>query len=49
MVTACLAKDPSDRPAAITDVQAILDELAQVIPWDDDTAREWWSEHEPSV
>ena len=40
----CLAKEPSQRPAAIDEVLQVLDLLAERLPWPQSRARQWWEE-----
>ena len=45
VILACLAKDPSDRPASALDLNAMLVNCGDARQWTDDRALEWWSEH----
>jgi eukaryotic-like serine/threonine-protein kinase len=43
LVVRCLAKDREARPASITEVAAVLQEVALARPWREEMAAEWWT------
>ena len=45
VVTACLAKDPADRPASATELAARLADSDPQDVWTPDAARSWWNLH----
>jgi hypothetical protein len=47
VILACLAKDPSDRPATAEDLGAALEEINFSEPWTAARAAEWWRTHLP--
>jgi len=48
VVLACLDKDPERRPQTATELRRRLEACA-VEPWDDESARLWWLEHQTEV
>ncbi len=42
LVARCLAKDRAERPGTVTEVAAVLAEVARERPWSDADARGWW-------
>jgi serine/threonine-protein kinase len=49
LVSSCLAKDPSDRPADADRLSAALDECLDGERWTAGEAQEWWREHLPGA
>jgi len=45
LVARCLAKDPADRPASVSEMIADLHGIAARHPWPRDAAAAWWREH----
>jgi serine/threonine-protein kinase len=45
VVQACLAKEPAHRPASAVELRRRL-EACGIEPWDADSARTWWLEHQ---
>ena len=43
LIARCLEKDRERRPAAIDEVRAALDRLAEGLPWTEADARAWWA------
>jgi eukaryotic-like serine/threonine-protein kinase len=48
VVLACLAKDPDDRPQSAVELRRRLEACA-VEPWDGESARTWWLEHQSEL
>ena len=48
VVLACLDKDPDRRPQSASELRRRL-EACTVEPWDDESARIWWLEHEAEL
>jgi eukaryotic-like serine/threonine-protein kinase len=48
LVLACLSKDPDRRPQSAAEMRRQV-EACPVEPWDSDSARAWWSKHEPTL
>ncbi len=48
LVVQCLAKEPSDRPANVDQVLAVLDPLADRMPWPQSAAVTWWKDRWPA-
>jgi serine/threonine protein kinase len=44
-ILACLAKDPSDRPATALELREMLGNCSDAMQWTAERARAWWSEH----
>jgi serine/threonine-protein kinase len=42
LIASCLQKDREWRPATIGEVRAVLDRLAESLPWTEADARAWW-------
>jgi eukaryotic-like serine/threonine-protein kinase len=49
VVMACLAKEPSARPAGADELRRGLAAIAYPQPWDRDVAARWWSAHLPDT
>jgi hypothetical protein len=50
IVHACLAKNPSDRPASAEALGAMLADVATELPaWTHDRAQMWWQKHLPNI
>ncbi|MBW2459934.1 MAG: serine/threonine protein kinase, partial [Deltaproteobacteria bacterium] len=47
LVMDCLAKDRSQRPPSITELQHRLAQVELDTPWTQERAAEWWAEHHP--
>jgi serine/threonine-protein kinase len=47
LVLACLAKDPAARPQSAKELSRRLGEIAGLVPWSEDRARDWWRIHQP--
>jgi serine/threonine-protein kinase len=48
IVLACLEKDPARRPQSAAELRVKLEACA-VEPWDSESARVWWLDHEPAL
>jgi hypothetical protein len=48
VVLACLSKDPSQRPQSAAELRRRIEACA-VDPWDSETARAWWRDHESAL
>lgn len=48
LVLSCLNKQPEDRPQTARDLRRRL-HACNVTPWDDETARTWWAEHQTEL
>jgi hypothetical protein len=46
VVLACLAKDPTGRPATAEDLDRMLSASVVDVAWTNDDAREWWQLHQ---
>ena len=42
LIARCLARDPDQRPAGVSEMLAVLDGDLGVPPWTSAQAREWW-------
>ena len=49
LVTDCLSKNPSERPASADVLWERLDKLTLPGSWDQRRARTWWEQHEPEL
>jgi serine/threonine-protein kinase len=49
VVMACLEKKPEDRPQSVTELAAMLANCADVPPWHDADASQWWALHRPEL
>src|SRR6185295_14298565 len=49
LIAACLAKDPSARPASMLELGERLAGIPLVRAWDQRRALEWWKSHAPDV
>lgn len=47
VIMQCLAKKPEDRPVSASAVARLLDGCADVEPWTQDRAHQWWLSHLP--
>jgi serine/threonine-protein kinase len=47
IVMACLAKNREDRPQSATELSALLEACADVSPWSQADANQWWSLNRP--
>lgn len=47
LVTACLAKDPAERPASADAMARVLAAIELTSPWTPDRAAAWWQSHLP--
>jgi eukaryotic-like serine/threonine-protein kinase len=48
LVLACLEKEPARRPQSASELRRQLEACA-VEPWDGESARRWWLEHQPQL
>lgn len=46
LITACLSKDPDERPGSMREVIERLEAIQNVCPWDREKAVEWWDKFE---
>jgi serine/threonine protein kinase len=49
LILDCLAKDPAQRPPTAEQLQARLRAIPIASPWTRESARRWWSVHEPGI
>jgi serine/threonine-protein kinase len=47
VVMACLEKDREDRLQSVAELRAMLDGCADVAPWTEANANQWWALHRP--
>ena len=48
LVLSCLSKDPKGRPQSAAELRRRI-EACPVEPWNSDTARAWWQDHQPKL